>query len=92
MLVVSSREFRDNQKTYFDKIDEGIKVLIQRGRNKTYELRAAKTRKKAVKKDPYLMTKEEFFAMIDESERQYKEGKFTRISSPEEMRAFFDSL
>ena len=86
MLVVSSREFRDNQKAYFDKIDEGVKVLIQRGKNKTYELLRVR------EKDDSLMTKEQFFAMIEEAEQQYKEGKYTRISTPEEMRAFLDSL
>ncbi len=86
MLVISSREFRDHQKSYLDKIDEGVKVFIQRGRNKTYELR------RTVEKDDSLMTKEEFFAMLDKREQDYKEGKFTRISSREELHSFFDSL
>ena len=29
------------------------------------------------KKDPTAMTKEDFFKMLDESEKQYAEGKFT---------------
>ena len=31
MLVVSSREFRDNQKKYFDSVDNGEQVIVQRG-------------------------------------------------------------
>jgi hypothetical protein len=29
MLVVSTKEFRDNQKSYLDKIDSGIEVFFQ---------------------------------------------------------------
>ena len=28
MLVISSRELRDNQKDYFDKTDEGVQAMI----------------------------------------------------------------
>ena len=31
MLIVSSREFRDNQKKYFDSVDNGEQVIVQRG-------------------------------------------------------------
>jgi len=38
MLVVSSREFRDNQARYFDLADNRDQILIQRGKNKAYRL------------------------------------------------------
>lgn len=38
MLVISSREFRENQKKYFDLIDQKEQVIIQRGKNKSYTL------------------------------------------------------
>ena len=38
MLIVSSAEFRANQKSYLDKIDEGAEILIQRGKNKAYRV------------------------------------------------------
>ena len=38
MLVVSSREFRQNQKMYFEKVDKGEQVIVQRGKNKSYTL------------------------------------------------------
>ncbi|MBR4266566.1 MAG: hypothetical protein IKQ46_10985 [Bacteroidales bacterium] len=34
---------------------------------------------KAPKADPTLMTKEEFFACIDEAKKQYEEGKYTTL-------------
>ncbi|MDO5665834.1 MAG: type II toxin-antitoxin system Phd/YefM family antitoxin [Bacteroidia bacterium] len=38
MFVISSREFRDNQKMYLDKIDAGAEILLQRGKTKTYRI------------------------------------------------------
>ena len=68
MLVVSSREFRERQKSYLDRVDAGTEVLIQRGRNKSYKVTA-------VSENDTLMTKEEFFAKIDRSLQEAKEGK-----------------
>ena len=85
MLVVSTREFRDNQKSYLDKIDAGIELLIQRGKRKTYKIIP-------VSDDDTLMSKEEFFAKIDRSIQQAKEGKVTTVRSIEELTAFLDSL
>jgi|TARA_B110000495_G_C22756424_1_gene443013 antitoxin YefM len=38
MLVISSREFRQNQKQYFDKVDKGEQIIVQRGKDKSYRL------------------------------------------------------
>ena len=38
MLIVSSGEFRANQKAYLDKVDDGQEVLIQRGKDKSYRI------------------------------------------------------
>ena len=38
MLVISSREFRQNQKLYFEKVDKGEHVIVQRGKDKSYAL------------------------------------------------------
>jgi hypothetical protein len=35
MLVVSTREFRDHQKSYLDQLDSGVEILLQRGKKKT---------------------------------------------------------
>ena len=85
MLVVSSREFRDNQRTYLDKIDNGIDILIQRGRNKSYKVTQ-------VTHDDTLMSKEDFFAKLDRASRSIKEGKGIVLNNAEEINAFFDSL
>lgn len=36
MLIVSSREFRDHQKKYFDLVDQNEQVIVQRGKDKAY--------------------------------------------------------
>ena len=38
------------------------------------------------------MSKEEFFAKIDQALKEAEQGKVTRIRSKEELSAFFDSL
>lgn len=56
--------------------------------------RAAKYLKKLATQteDDTLMTKEEFFARIDESLQQAKEGKVKTFTDIEEMNAWLDSL
>ncbi len=38
MLVISSREFRQHQAEYFERVDKGEQVIVQRGKNKSYAL------------------------------------------------------
>ena len=68
MLVISSREFRDNQKKYFDSVDNGEQVVVQRGKDRSYKL-------VPVTDDDTCMTKEEFYAKIEHSLQQACEGK-----------------
>ncbi|MDR2969049.1 MAG: prevent-host-death protein [Tannerellaceae bacterium] len=82
MLVISSREFRDRQKSYLDKVDEGMEILIQRSRNKSYKI-------VPVTEDDTLMSKEDFFAKID---RAIHEKGGTIINNKEALQAYFDNL
>jgi antitoxin YefM len=38
MIVISTREFRQNLKKYLDLIDKNERVIIQRGKDKVYEI------------------------------------------------------
>jgi antitoxin (DNA-binding transcriptional repressor) of toxin-antitoxin stability system len=38
MLVISSREFREKQAEYFDRVDNGEQIIVQSGKNKAYTL------------------------------------------------------
>jgi antitoxin YefM len=85
MLVISTREFRDNQKNYLEKVDAGLELLIRRGKNKSYKVTP-------VAEDDSLMSKEAFFAKIDRALEQYKRGEYTAIRSKDELKNFLDSL
>ena len=57
--------------------------------------RAAKYMRKLVAEkqaDPTLMTKEEFFARVDEAREEIRQGKGKRFSNLEEMNAWLNSL
>ena len=55
---------------------------------KLIEPKAGETKKA----DPTLMTKEEFFARVDEAEKEIAEGKGTTFTNLEEMNAWLNSL
>lgn len=46
----------------------------------------------ASKTDPTLMTKEEFFAKIDESQEQARQGRVHRIESKAELNQFLNNV
>ncbi|MBQ9312403.1 MAG: hypothetical protein IJ213_05080 [Bacteroidales bacterium] len=48
--------------------------------------------KQETAKDDTLLTKEEFFAMIDNVIKDVDNGNYTLVSSDEELDAFIDSL
>lgn len=79
MLVVSSREFRDNQKKYFDSVDNGEQVIVQRGKDRSYKL-------VPVTSSDLCMTEEEFYEKIDHSIQQAKEGKVLRVSTDDDLK------
>jgi len=75
MLVVSSREFRDNQKKYFDLIDQDEKVIVQRGKNKAYILTPVNDALK-------LSVNPKLIEMVESAEKAIKKGKFATIKDP----------
>ena len=79
MLVINSKEFKENQTTYLNQVDKGIEILIRRGRNKSYKIIP-------VVEDDTLMSKEAFFDMLDEAEK----GKAKKLTSEYENFLFGD--
>jgi antitoxin (DNA-binding transcriptional repressor) of toxin-antitoxin stability system len=73
MLVISTREFREKQRSYLDKVDAGTEVLIQRRKNKSYKI-------VPVTEDDTLMSKEEYFAKLERGLQSIKEGKGKRMT------------
>lgn len=75
MLIISSREFRQNQKEYFERVDEGEQIIVQRGKNKAYTLTPIG------EDDRYFNA--EMITKIKESIRQVEEGITTKVTTPE---------
>ncbi len=77
MLVISSREFRQNQKLYFERADKGEQIIVQRGKDKAYALTPVS------EDDVYFNA--EMIQRIKESMKQAKEGKTKTISTSDEI-------
>jgi len=77
MLVISSREFRQNQRLYFERADKGEQIIVQRGKNKSYALTPIS------EDDIYFNA--EMVKKIKRSAEQAKNGEVKRITSSEEI-------
>lgn len=72
MLVISSREFRDNQKKYLDMVDNKKHIIIQRGKDKAYVL-------SQVSQDDQYFMDPKVKAHILEGIKQHKAGQTTIV-------------
>lgn len=77
MLVISSREFRQNQRLYFEKADKGEQIIVQRGKDKSYFLTP-------VDEDNQYFNAE-MIKRIKESLKEAEKGNLKSISTPEEI-------
>lgn len=77
MLVISSREFRQNQKMYFERADSGEQIIVQRGKDKAYALTP-------IGEDD-LYFNAEMVQRIKQSVKQAEEGKTKKMTTPEEI-------
>jgi cell fate regulator YaaT (PSP1 superfamily) len=77
MLVISSREFRENQKKYFDLIDQKEQVIVQRGKNKSYAL-------VPIDETVKYFSEPEIKERLERSIEEASQGKLTTVK-PEEI-------
>ncbi len=75
MLVISSREFRQNQKKYFERADSGEQIIVQRGKDKSYALTPVN------EDDIYFNA--EMLQKIKQSIEEVKQGKVKQVTTPE---------
>jgi hypothetical protein len=73
MLIINSREFRQNQKVYFDLADKNEQIIIQRGKDKAYKIVPVDEKDK-------ILTESEFFKKIELSVKQANEGNKTILT------------
>ena len=77
MIIISSREFRQNQKLYFERADRGEQIIVQRGKDKAYALTPIN------EDDIYFSA--EMVKKIKRSAEQAKNGEVKRITDSEEI-------
>ena len=84
VVEVTSRQFRDRQKTFFDLADAGKQIVIMRGRKQAYTLTPVNN------EDKYFTP--EMIEKIERSMQQIENGECTLIQSEEELQHYFDKL
>ena len=77
MLIISSREFRQNQRKYFEKADKGEQIIVQRGKDKAYALTPVS--------DDDMYFNAEMVEKIKESIEEAKQGKVKSITNSQEI-------
>ena len=77
MLIISSREFRQNQKMYFERVDKGEQIIVQRGKDKAYALTPVN------EDDMYFNAK--MVERIKQSIKEVQEGKVTKVTNSEQV-------
>ena len=85
MLVITSREFRENQASYFDRADKGEEILVQRKKNKAYRI-------VPVTADDTVLSKSDFLAKIDQSLAQANQGQRYAMNQGESLDDFLDRI
>lgn len=77
MLVISSREFRQNQRLYFEKADKGEQIIVQRGKDKSYVLTPVD--------DENLYFNDEMVTRIKKRLNEAEKGELLTINASEEI-------
>ncbi len=78
MVVISSREFRNNQKKYFDLLDSNVQVVVQRGKDKAYLLTP-------LSDADTLSTNIELIKRVKQAERNIENGETITVSNPKNI-------
>jgi hypothetical protein len=73
MIVISTREFRQNIKKYLDLIDKNERVIIQRGKGKVYEI-SNEVKNDRFFDDPIVQER------LAKSIQSYNEGRTVKLS------------
>jgi len=75
MMIISSREFRDHLKKYFELVDQNEQIIVQRGKDKAYVIVTLNDADR-------LSVNEELIQTVREAEAEYAKHRTTRIKDP----------
>lgn len=84
VLEITSREFREKQKTYFELVDKGEKVVIKRGKKQAYVLTPISP--DGIQISPAMELK------ILKAMQASNEGKTKKVYTKKELHALLESL
>ena len=73
MLVISTREFREKQGKYLGLVSNGEDVVLKSRKAGSFKI-------VPIKRDDTLMSKEAFYAKLDRSIQQIKDGKLHTLN------------
>ena len=74
-MIISSREFRDHQRKYFDLADLNEQIIVQRGKDKAYVIIPLNDIDRLSVNDKLIQT-------VQEAEAEYTKHQTTRIKNP----------
>jgi len=75
MMIISSREFRDQQRKYFDLVDQNEQVIVQRGKDKAYVI-------VPLNDVDRLSVNDQLIQNVQEAEAEYSKAKTIQIKDP----------
>lgn len=75
MMIISTREFRDHQKKYFDLVDQNEQIIVQRGKDKAYVI-------VPLNDADSLSVNEALIHTVQEAETEYSNHRTTKIKDP----------
>ena len=78
MMIISSKEFRDHQKKYFDLVDQDEQIIVQRGKDKAYVIVPLNDTDRLSVNDQLIKT-------VQEAEAEYSKHKTIQIKDPGNM-------
>lgn len=84
ILQITSREFRERQKAFFDLADKGEKVIIKRGKKQAYVLTPIN--------DDDLYFTPEMLSKIDKAVQEASEGETFAMNPGESLDEFLDRV
>jgi hypothetical protein len=84
VLEVTARQFRENQKSFFEQADTGRQIVIKRGKKQSYILTP-------LNQDDFVVTPQ-LLEKIERARQQMREGKVTVCKTLEDNYKFLDSL
>ena len=84
MLVVSTSEFREKQKSFLEIADSGKQVVISRGQKQAYLLMP-------INEGDFMLTPE-IMKRLEKSRKQFREGNVTTCHTAKEIISHLESL